>query len=170
MHRLADDVFPEHRSERGAPVAAAGEPRLPGSFELDVQAIAGWRDLFAKQDRSAVAEGREVAELVAGVRLRDRSRAIGHGIAGENGSAVGTRERLRLEPEHRRERPVERDQARLANRRRCRIRVEKLRQLRVGVLEAPACHLMIIACGIRPADASLWQRDTRSRSLIESQP
>ncbi len=48
VHRLADDVFPEHRSERGAPVAAAGEPRLPGSFELDIQAIAGWRDLLAQ--------------------------------------------------------------------------------------------------------------------------
>ena len=140
VHRLADDVFPQHRPERGAPVTAAGEPRLPCPFQLNVQAIAGRRDLLAEQDRTAIAEGREVAELVAGVRLRDRSPAFGQGIAGENRGAFGTLERLRLESEHRRERPVERDQARLANRSRCRMRVEELRQLRVGVLEAPACH------------------------------
>jgi hypothetical protein len=29
-------------------------------------------DLFAKQDGAAIAKGREVAELVAGVRLRDK--------------------------------------------------------------------------------------------------
>ena len=168
VHRLADDVFPEHRPERGAPVAAAGETRLPGSFELDVQAIAGWRDLFAKQDRSAIAEGREVAELVAGVRLRDWSRAFGHGIAGEYRSAVGTGERLRLESEHGRERLVERNEPRLANRRRRRIRVKELRQLRVGVLEAPACHLMIIACGIRPAERIALATRTRAASRAPS--
>jgi hypothetical protein len=40
---------------------------------LNVQAIAERRDLLADQDRTAIAEGREVAELVTGVRLRDRS-------------------------------------------------------------------------------------------------
>ena len=140
MHRLADDVFAQHRPERGAPVTAAGERRLPRPFQLNVDAIAGGRDLLAEQDRAAIAEGREVAELVAGVRLRDRPRAVGHGIAREDRGAFGTVERLRLEPKPRRERPVERDQARLADRRRGRRRVEELRQLRVGVLEAPACH------------------------------
>jgi hypothetical protein len=34
---------------------------------------------------------------------------------------------------------------------RCRIRVEELRQLRVGVLEVPACHVTIIAgAWVRP--------------------
>ena len=77
VHRLADDVFPQHRPERGAPVTPAREPRLPRPFQLNVHAIAGWRDLLAKQDRTAIAEGGEVAELVAGVRLRDRSPAFG---------------------------------------------------------------------------------------------
>ena len=144
VHRLADDVFPQHRPERGAPVTPAGEPRLPCAFQLNVHAIAGWRDLLAEQDRAAIAEGREVAELVAGVRLRDRSRAVGQGIARENRGAFGTLERLRVEAKHGRERPVERDQARLADRRRCRGRVEELRQLRVGVLETPAGHTTII--------------------------
>ena len=137
VHRLADDVFPQHRPERGAPVTPAGEPRLPCPFQLNVHAIAGWRDLLAKQDRTAIAEGREVAELVAGVRLRDGSPAFGHGIARENRGAFGTLERLRLESEHRRERPVESGQARLANRSRCRMRVEELRQLRVRAVKWP---------------------------------
>ncbi len=145
VHRLADDVFPQHRPERGAPVAPAGKSRSPGAFQLYVQAIAGWRDLLPQQDRPAIAERREVAELMAGVRLRDRSSAFGQCIAGENGSAFGTGERLGLESEHCRERPVESNQPRLANRRRCRLRVEELRQIRVGVLETPACHPIIIA-------------------------
>ena len=90
VHRLADDVFPQHRPERGAPVAAAREPRLPCPFQLNVDAIAGRRDLLAEQDRTAIAEGGEVAELVTGVRLRDRPRAFGQGIAGENRGAFGT--------------------------------------------------------------------------------
>ena len=89
MHGLADDVFPQHRAERGAPVTAAGKPRLPCSFQLNVHAIAGWRDLLAKQDRAAVAERREVAELVTRVRLRDGSPAVGHGIASEDRGAFG---------------------------------------------------------------------------------
>ena len=145
VHRLADDVFPQHRPERGAAVTPAGEPRLPCPFQLNVYAIAGWRDLLAKQDRAAIAEGSEVAELVAGVRLGDGSPAFGHHIARENRGAFGTLERLRLESEHGRERPVESGQARFANRSRCRMRVEDLRQLRVGVLEVPACHVTIIA-------------------------
>ena len=89
VHRLADDVFPQHRPERGAPVTPAREPRLPRPFQLDVQAIAGRRDLLAEQDRTAVAESGEVAELVAGVRLRDRPPAFGQGIAGEDRGAFG---------------------------------------------------------------------------------
>ena len=147
VHRLADDVFAQHRPERGAAVAAARESRLPRPFQLDVQAIAGRRDLLAEQDGAAVAEGGEVAELVTGIRLRDRPRAVGQGIARENRGAFRALERLRIEPEHRRQRPVEGDEARLADRRRCRVGVEELRQLRVGVLEAPACHTTIIAGG-----------------------
>ena len=107
---------------------------------MNVHAIAARRDLLAEQDRTAIAEGREVAELVTGVGLRDRPPAFGQGIAGENRGAFRTLERLRLESKHGRKRPVENDEARLADRRGCRMRVEELRQLRVGVLEAPACH------------------------------
>jgi len=140
MHRLADDVFPQHGPERGPPITATGERRLPCPFQLNVQAIAGRRDLLAEQDRAAVAESGEVAELVTGIRLTDRSTPFGQGIAGEDRGPVGTIERLRLESKHGRQGPVERDQARLANRRWRRMRVEELRQIRIRVLEAPACH------------------------------
>ena len=167
VHRLADDVFPQHRPERGAPVTPAREPRLPRPFQLNVHAIAGWRDLLAQQDRTAIAEGGEVAELVAGVRLRDGSPAFGRGIARENRGAFGTLERLRLESEHRRERPVERRQARLANRSRCLMRVEELRQLRVGVLEVPASHVTIIA-GEHPAVACRLRHYPRADGLFKA--
>ncbi len=98
------------------------------------------RDLLTEQDRAAITESGEVAELVTGVRLRDRSSTFGQDIAGEDRGAFRALERLRLESKHGRQRPVERDQARLANRRWFRRRVEDLRQIRVGVLEAPACH------------------------------
>ena len=58
VHRLADDVFPQHRAERRTAVAAAREPRLARSLQLDVDAFAGGRDLFAKQNRAAVTKGR----------------------------------------------------------------------------------------------------------------
>ena len=108
-------------------------------------AIAGRRDLLAEQDRAAIAEGREVAELVAGVRLRDRSPAFGQGIAGENRGAFGTLERLRLESKLVASGRLKATRRGSRTGSRCRMRVEELRQLRVGVLEAPACHLTIIA-------------------------
>ena len=109
-------------------------------------AVAGRRDLLAEQDGTSVAKRREVAELVTGICLRDRPRAVGQGIARENrwrlpalSSASG------VEAQRCRQRPVERDKARLAHgRRRC-VRVEELRKLGVGVLEAPASQRTIIA-------------------------
>ena len=49
VHRLADDVFPQHRPERRAAVAPSREARLACPFELNVHAFAGRRDLFAEQ-------------------------------------------------------------------------------------------------------------------------
>ena len=87
VHRLADDVLAQHRAEGGAAVAAAREPRPSRPFQLDVEALAGRGDLLAEQDGAAVAEHREVAELVAGVGLGDGPGAVGQGVAGENGRA-----------------------------------------------------------------------------------
>jgi hypothetical protein len=114
--------------------------RQAGAFQLNVQAIAGRRDLLAEQDGATVAEGGEVAILVTGIRLRDRPPAFGQRVAGEDCRALGTLERLRLESEDRSQRPVERDKTRLPDRRWRRLRVEELRKLRVAVFEVPACH------------------------------
>src|SRR6185436_7471374 len=105
VHRLADDVFAQHRPDRGAPVAAGGERRPARSLQLDVDAVAGRGDLLAEEDRAAVAERGEVAELVAGVGLGDGRGALREGVAAENRGAVRTVERVRVEPERDRERP-----------------------------------------------------------------
>ena len=84
-HRLADDVFAQHRTERGAAVAAARERRRAGPLELDVAADAVRVDHLAEQDGAAVAElGHEMAELVAGIGHRDRVRAVGNAFSGED--------------------------------------------------------------------------------------
>ena len=116
VHRLADDVFPQHRTERGTAVAAAREPRLSRAFQLDVDALAGGRDLFTEQNGAAVAEGGEVAELVTGVGLRDRPRAFRQRVAGEDCGAFGLVECRRVEAERRGQWPVKGDQTRLAQR------------------------------------------------------
>ena len=64
---------------------------------MNVHAIARRRDLLAEQDRTAIAQSGEVAELMTGVRLRDWSPTFGQGIAGEDRGAFGTLERLQLE-------------------------------------------------------------------------
>jgi hypothetical protein len=138
MHRLADDVFAQHRPERGAAVTAAGEPRRPRPFQLDVQPPAGGRDLLAKQDCAAIAEDGEVAILVTRVCLSDRPAAWWQDIAGKDRGPLRTVECLRIESQRGRERPVEGDEARIGNCGWGRIRVEERRELRVGVLEVPA--------------------------------
>ena len=47
VHGLADDVFAQHRSERGPAIATTGKRRAAGTFELDVEALAPRRDLLA---------------------------------------------------------------------------------------------------------------------------
>ncbi len=78
MHRFADDVFAQHRPQRGAAVAAARERRRAGALELDVAADAVLVDHLAEQDGAAVAQLRhELPELVAGIGHRDRVGAGG---------------------------------------------------------------------------------------------
>ena len=140
VHRLADDVFPQHRAERRTAVAAAREPRLARSLQLDVDVFACGRDLFSKQNRAAVTKGGEVAELVTGVRLRDRSRTFRQGIASKDGGAFRPRECLGVQAEARGEWLVKGDEAWRGDASRRSLRVKERRQLCVRMLEAPACH------------------------------
>ena len=117
VHRLADQYLAQHRPDRRLAVAAARERRPARALEGDVAAPAGAVDHLAEQDRAAVAElRREAAELVAGVGLRDRLGAFGHGVAGEERGAGLARQRGDVEAELVGERRVE--EQRLRRRRR----------------------------------------------------
>ena len=135
VHRLADDIFAQHRSQRCPSVAAAGIGRLARPLELDVAAAAMPVDHLPKQDRAAVAELRhEGAELVPGIGHGERFGALRHLVAGEDRRPVPF-ERLDIEPELFGKRPVELDQPGLGDRRRFDARVEIRRQPRIAVVE-----------------------------------
>ena len=136
-HRLADDVFAQHRAQRRAAVAAARERRGARALELDVAPHARAIDHLAQQDGAAIAELRhEVAELVAGIGERDRlgtdrrcgcrpgSRRPAASPAGRGrGRARAASASLSL------------DQARRRDRRRIEPGVEALGQPRIAVVE-----------------------------------
>ena len=63
-HRLADDVLAQHRPEGRASVTPLRKRRRPRALELDVEARARRRDLFAQQDGASIAQRGEVAVLV----------------------------------------------------------------------------------------------------------
>ena len=89
-HCLTDDVFAQHRTERGAPVRAPREGRSPGTLELDIAPQAVPAHDLAEQDRAPVAELRDkVAELVTGIGERDWRRTFGHAVPGQDLDALG---------------------------------------------------------------------------------
>ncbi len=66
MHRLADQILPQHRPDRGAPIRRSRERCQAGPFELHIPQHAGTIAQLAEQDRAPIAEARhEVAELMA---------------------------------------------------------------------------------------------------------
>ena len=135
-HRLADDVFAQHRPERGAAIAAPRKRRRAGPLELNVAAHAFGVDHLAEQDGAAVPELRdEMAELVAGIGHRDRIGAVGDPLAGEDLGSLGALEQVRIEAEMDRQRPVQLDQARRGDRGRRHAGEKARRQRRIGVLE-----------------------------------
>src|SRR5205085_970855 len=56
VHGFADDVFAEHRPEGGATITATRVRRRSWAFELDVEAFATRRDLFAEQNGAAISK------------------------------------------------------------------------------------------------------------------
>ena len=135
-HRLADDVFAQHRTERGAAVAAARKRRRAGPLELDVAADAVRVDDLAEQNGAAIAELRhEMPELVAGIGHRDRVGAVGDALAGEDLGAFRAVEQVRIEPELDRQRPVQLDQPGSGDGGRRDAGEKVRRQRRIGVLE-----------------------------------
>ena len=135
-HRLADDVFAQHRAERGAAVAPAGKRRRARSLELDVAADAIGVDHLAEQDGAAVAELRhEMSELMAGIGHRDRLGALGKPFSRENLGPFRAVEPVGIEAKLERQRPVQLDQPRRGDRRGRDPGKEIIRQRRIGILE-----------------------------------
>ena len=135
---LADHVLAEHRTQRGQPVPAAGEPGPPRPLELDVHQPAVRSPVLAEQDGPAVAEHGEVAELVPGVRLGDRPRTRRRLLAGEHCREGVRRERPQVEAEFAGQPVVQDCHPRLTHPGRRGGGVEGGRQPRVSILEPPA--------------------------------
>ena len=91
VHRLADDVLAQHRTDRGQAVATSCERRTTRTLQVDVAGEAIAVDLLAEQQRAPVAQTRhEPAELMSGIGLRYRDGAIRNEIAGQEAHTVGT--------------------------------------------------------------------------------
>jgi hypothetical protein len=135
-HGLADDVLAQHRAEGGASVAPARERRLARSFQLDIAAPSIHADDLPQQDRPAIAELRhETAELVPGVRKRDRLSALRQHIARENFGGSRCIELFRIRAKQLGKRAVHFDEAWLADFRRRNSSIKVVGQPRVGVVE-----------------------------------
>ena len=114
VHRLADDVLAQHRTDRGQTVAAAGERRAPGALEVEVAERAVGVHELAEQERAPVAETRdEPAELVPGVGLRHRGRTLGDVGADQQPQALGAAQPGGVEAQLGGQRLVEREQPRV---------------------------------------------------------
>ncbi|PQM44479.1 hypothetical protein C1Y40_05359 [Mycobacterium talmoniae] len=95
MHGFAGEVFAQHRPHHRQAVTATGERGAPGTFERQI--AAAFCAQFAEQERSAVAEHRNVvAELVSGVGLRDRGGVVGNGRADQQAEAFRAAQPLRV--------------------------------------------------------------------------
>src|SRR5690606_10956729 len=123
--------------ERGPSVASARKGRSARAFELQIAAEAVPIDDFAEQHRAAITELRhELAELMAGIRLRKRFGRLRHAITCEHRNPFGPFEPLGVDAELLRERPVDPDQrGRLHGRRRTALE-EPFRQSCESVIEA----------------------------------
>src|SRR5690554_5954548 len=91
MHRLADEVFPQHGPDGGQPVSTARERGTPGSFEMKITDLAVSARELSQEQGAPVTQSRGVtAELVPGVRLRHRGGPAGNEVADEHPDSVGT--------------------------------------------------------------------------------
>lgn len=138
VHSLADDVFPEHGPQCGAPVTAAGERSPARTLELDVEAFALRRDVFAQQNRPAVPEHGEVAELVPGVGLGNGQRAPGGEVAGKHDCARFAVQGVGVQSQPLGQRQVEDGHPRVAHRDRVDAEKQRFWQAGVAVVEVPA--------------------------------
>src|SRR5207253_3113819 len=85
MHRLADEVFAQHRSQDGPAIAIAREGREAGALELNVAKDSIAPSEFSDQDGAPVAQPwHEGTELVPRVGHRDLVCIVRQSIAGKH--------------------------------------------------------------------------------------
>jgi hypothetical protein len=100
LHGLAEDVFPQHRSQPGPAVAPPGEGRAAGALELNIEALAARVQDLPQENRPAIAEsGHEAAKLVAGIGHGQRVRSRRHLVAREHGQTLGGPQDSGVQPE-----------------------------------------------------------------------
>jgi hypothetical protein len=91
VHRLADHVLAQHRTDRGQAVAATSERRATGALEVQVAQPAVRVDDLTEQECAPVAQPRdEPAELVPGVGLCHRRGTRGDEVADQQAQALRT--------------------------------------------------------------------------------
>ncbi len=113
VHRLAEDVLAQHRPDDRLAVASARERRAAGALEVQVAPVAVRVEDLAEQQRATIAQPRRVrAELMAGVRHRDRRGPVGPRVAGERRDPVGCPQGAGIDAELGRQPLVEHEQAR----------------------------------------------------------
>jgi len=136
VHRLADQVLAQGRTECAFAVAIARKRRAAGTFERDVAALAVAVDHLAEQQGPPVAElRRELAELVAGVGLGDWLRSLRNAAPGQRFDAFRRGQRRRVGPQLDGQFFVQADEGRLARRRRLPANVELIEVANIGVVE-----------------------------------
>ena len=97
MHGFANDVFPQHRTQSRAPISSARKRRSSRSLELNVESSTIRGEVLPEEDRPAVAQHSEVAELVTGISLSNRGRAIGNRISRKNRRSLAAIEDVGIE-------------------------------------------------------------------------
>jgi hypothetical protein len=88
VHRFTDKIFTQDGAQCGPAIASARKRRGTGAFELNVVTLSLAINNFAEEERASIAELRyKPAELVSGVRLRQRNRSLRRLIASKDSRA-----------------------------------------------------------------------------------
>src|SRR5689334_5661248 len=135
-HGLADDIFPQHRTKRGAAIAIAGKRRWPGALQLYVASDTIRVAQFAQEDRTPVAQLRNpAAELMPRISHRQWFGAVGNFVPAQRFDAVRRRKPNWVKSQFSRQWHVQLDEPGLRDRGRRELCVEPLRQSRIGIVE-----------------------------------
>jgi hypothetical protein len=135
MHRLADEVLPQHRPQRGAAIAVAREGREACALQLKVAENTVVPSEFSEKNCAPVTQLRhEGPELVPCIGHRDRVCIVWQLITGEHGRCF-TLDEVRFQSKIFGQAFVENDELRVRDDCWISSRVEPARQGGIAVLE-----------------------------------